>query len=158
MHREDEYTLTPEENKRVQDILNIRTKLLNEKIAQQEEHINSLVSQLNDKEEEISALKTFLTEAQNHATSLESQLLALKSQSAPETQIITVPAPAEPQPPAPPKPSYLVSLLRQHFGLDSFKPGQEEAVDAHAKTLRNEYLLPTPCPPNARPYDRNHAI
>ena len=122
--------MTPEENKRVQEILNIRTKLLNEKIAQQEEHINSLTSQLNDKEEEISALKTWLTEAQQHAASLEGQLLALKSQPQPEPQILTVAAPPQPEPPQPQKPSYLVSLLRQHFGLDSFKPGQEECVDA----------------------------
>ncbi|MBQ3653068.1 MAG: hypothetical protein II954_01470, partial [Synergistaceae bacterium] len=122
--------MTPEENKRVQEILNIRTKLLNEKIAQQEEHINSLTSQLNDKEEEISALKTWLTEAQNHAANLEGQLLALKSQPQPEPQILTIPAPPQPQPPQPQKPSYLVSLLRQHFGLDPFKPGQEETVDA----------------------------
>ena len=136
--------LTPEDQKQVQSLINSRTKLLNEKItqqeekitqqeekiaqqnekiAQQEEKIFSLSTQLDEKQQEISMLKSKLEEAIQLNSSLQAKLSSINTahtQTQPQ-QIST----QKPQ-----KPSYLVSLLRQHFNLDSFKTGQEEIIDA----------------------------
>ena len=121
--------MTPEEQKQVQDILNLRTKLLNERIAQQDEQLASLNAQLAGKEQELASLRTQLGEAQKLTASLQAEIDGLKSRPEPAPVMLPSPLP-QPETPKPQKPSYLVSLLRQHFGLDSFMPGQEEIVEA----------------------------
>lgn len=130
IHREDEEKkLTPEEQKQVQNLINARTKILTEQISRQEEQISSLSSQLDAKELELSGLRSQLAESQQLTESLQAELQHLKSRPAPQPVII--PALAQtPEPPKPEKPSYLTALLRQHFSLDSFRPGQEEVIDA----------------------------
>ena len=127
--------MTPEEKQQVQSILSARTKLLSEKVAIQEEQIaglsaqvTDLTAQLGSKEEEITGLRSRLAEAQEQTAALQSALQALKSRPVPVA--VSVPAQSQPVPPKPAKPSYLVSLLRQHFSLDTFRPGQEEVIDA----------------------------
>ena len=53
--------MTPEEQKQVQNIINARTKLLNEKIAHQEGQLSALAAQLEEKDSEISALTSMLS-------------------------------------------------------------------------------------------------
>ncbi|MBQ7734029.1 MAG: UvrD-helicase domain-containing protein [Synergistaceae bacterium] len=130
--------MTGEEQQQVQNIINARTKLLTEKISRQEEKINALnnqITSLNDeleaREHEINELKIQLEEAQEQNTKLveffqtqnsaQAQALALTLTQQEDTQ---------PEPVKPRQVNYLVSLLRAHFGLDSFKPGQEEVINA----------------------------
>ena len=121
--------MTPEEQKQVQNLINARTKLLTEQISRQEQQISSLSSQLDAKDHELSGLRTQLTESQQLNEFLQAELHRLKSRPTPQPVII--PALAQtPEPPAPQKPSYLTALLRQHFSLDSFRPGQEDVIDA----------------------------
>ena len=128
--------LTPEEQKQVQSIINARTKIFTEQISRQEAQISMLTSQLDAKDQELSGLRTQLeasqtqlAESQKLTASLQAELQQLKSR--PATQPVIIPALAQtPEPPKPEKPSYLAALLRQHFALDSFRPGQEDVIDA----------------------------
>ena len=121
--------MTPEEQKQVHDILNSRTRLLNQKIAQQEEQIISMSAHIDSKEKELAELRTQLAEAQQLNEKLQAEIQQLKSR--PESSPVILSAQIPPQEkPQPQKPSYLVSLLRQHFEIDSFRPGQEDVIDA----------------------------
>ena len=120
--------MTAEEKQQVQNLINARTKLLTEKTARQEEHIKSLndkITELNSeietRKKEIDGLKSELTQAQEQSRKL---LALVRSEPKPPEPVI-VDAEKSRQ-----KPNYLLSLLRQHFGFSSFRPGQEEAVDA----------------------------
>ena len=115
--------MTGEEQQQVQNLINARAKLLTEKISRQEEQIKTLndaITTLNaeieSRNEEITSLKVQLTEAQEQSR----KLLAIVQQTN-TPQVV---------PPEPKKPGYLVSLLRQHFGFDEFRAGQEEVIDA----------------------------
>ena len=116
--------MTDEEKQQVQNLISARTKLLTEKIARQDEDIRSLSSTIitlsngiESRDLEIEGLKSQLSESQEQ----NRKLLALV-QSSPQA-----PKPIAPEPV---KPNYLLSLLRQHFGFDAFKSGQEEIIDA----------------------------
>ena len=124
--------MTLEEQQQVQNIINARTKLLTEKISRQEEKINALneqITSLNDELEarkyEIDELKSQLDEAHEQNTKLAE---FFQNSTQPQTQIEQ--EEIKPEPVKPRQVNYLVSLLRAHFGLDSFKPGQEEIINA----------------------------
>ncbi|MBQ7069385.1 MAG: UvrD-helicase domain-containing protein [Synergistaceae bacterium] len=117
--------MTAEEKQQVQNIISARTKLLSEKISKQEAELDSLyeeISTLNEEIEnqnkEIDSLKTKLSDAQKQNKKLTELIEDLQPKPKEEKQEIQE------------KPSYLVSLLRQHFGFDSFKNGQEEIINA----------------------------
>ncbi|MBQ7543386.1 MAG: UvrD-helicase domain-containing protein [Synergistaceae bacterium] len=110
----------------MQNIIIARTRLLSEKIALQEDQIAGLTAELAGKDEELAGLRSQLAESQEQNAALQSALQALKLRPVP----VSAPAQSQPVPAKTAKPSYLVSLLRQHFSLDSFKAGQEEVIDA----------------------------
>ncbi|MBQ3396085.1 MAG: hypothetical protein IJG55_07150, partial [Synergistaceae bacterium] len=62
--------MTGEEKQQVQNIINARMKLLNEKASRQEAEIKTLKSQLEEKTAEIDELKTQLTKAQEQSKKL----------------------------------------------------------------------------------------
>ena len=129
--------MTLEEQQQVQNIINARTKLLTEKISRQEEKINALneqITSLNDELEarkyEIDELKSQLEEAQEQNTKL-AEFYQIQTQAQAQEQTRTQSQEAiTPEPVTPRQVNYLVSLLRAHFNLDSFKPGQEEIINA----------------------------
>ena len=118
--------MTEEEQRQVQNIINARTKLLTEKVAQQDEYITSLnerlastTAELEAKKQEVSSLKSQVSEYQEQ----NKKLLSLVQENKPLPQTQPTIQPQE-------KPNYLVSLLRQHFNFDTFKPGQEEIINS----------------------------
>lgn len=126
--------LTDEEKQQVQNLISVRTKLLTEKSARQDEEIKTLSSTiitltntLESRETEIESLRENLSHLQeelSRANEQNQKLAALVQSEQPQTS-----QPAK-TPESPQKPNYLLSLLRQHFGLSAFRPGQEEIIDA----------------------------
>lgn len=111
--------MTEDEKQQVQNLINARMKLLNEKIALQEEHINSLSEEIKSKNEEIEGLKTQLTEEQERTQKLAAMIQEQKPARKTKTEAPKIQ-----------RENYLVSLLRQHFNYDSFRTGQEEIINA----------------------------
>ena len=126
--------MTSEEKQQVQNLINARTKLLTEKTARQEDEIKSLSSTiitltntLENRELEIDGLKTQLTQVKQELSQAQEQSRQLLAMIQSEN---TRQAPQPSPEPQQQKPNYLLSLLRQHFGFDSFRTGQEDIVDA----------------------------
>ncbi len=124
--------MTDDERQQVQNLINAKIKVLSEKISRQNDEIQELGGQiialttaLENREEIIENLKEKLSEAENKAEKLTELLQDIKPENhqnetkEPEKIIVHEE-----------KPNYLVSLLRQHFGFNSFKPGQEEVINA----------------------------
>lgn len=124
--------MTGEEKNQVQNLINARVRLLNEKITLQEDRIAALNTQLIDTQHELEASKQELETRTAEIATLRTQLTEAQEQTRKLSAMIQPhrPSPEPPASPTPPKPNYLVSLLRQHFGYDSFRPGQEDTVNA----------------------------
>ena len=122
--------MTDEERQQVQNLINAKIKVLSDKISRQNDEIQELGGQiialttaLENREQTIENLKEKLSEAENKAEKLNSLLQDIKpkNEELQKTEKIIV---------SQEKPNYLESLLRQHFGFNSFKAGQEEVINA----------------------------
>ena len=133
--------LTDEEKQQVQNLISARTKLLTEKSARQDEEIKTLSASiitlthtLESRENEIESLSEKLSQADEKLSRLQEELSRANEQNQKLAALVQSDAPQILQsakiPETPQKPNYLLSLLRQHFGLSTFKQGQEEIIDA----------------------------
>ena len=124
--------MTGEEKNQVQNLISARMRLLNEKISLQEQQITALNTKLDGKQQELDTIRSELEARTAEIDGLKTRLEESQEQARKLTAMLQTRRPAEPAPqaPKPQKPNYLVSLLRQHFSLDSFRPGQEDIINA----------------------------